>query len=704
VVSGTATLKAHQARAPLAERLAAVPAGVWLGALVAVSCAARFGAAWKHALPRLFPDEYIYEQLANGIAHGRLTIRGQSAHFPALLEPLLASPFWLFSNVELAFRLTQAMHAVVGSLVAVPVYLLARRVALPAWQALSCSALALLLPGLVFSAYVSADAVGLTFAVSAIYLGVRAVGRTTVRSQLAFLVVGGLATFARVQYVIVFAAFLAAALLASGGRPLQTLARYRVTVVALCLPVAGMFAVGAGRALGYYHDVLNLHPNWGIARWAASDAMLFVYSCGYVLVPLALVGLVLGLVRPAVPEERVLAGFVGTFALLLLAEASLYAANGSGRFQERYVMALQPFVPILFCLAVSRRLERNTRLAALAFSIGFIVVAARVPLSGYAVFLGSQDSPFLQCFLQLMHLTSTGWGSLIIALAVLLLTGPALLAVTGRPGVTAALATTAAVLAALTVGATVTDVQAAQGTGDLQPRDAQFVDHSGLKNVAVLVTPSTFRPMVSGHLFWNRSLTRVLQMREGYDLVDAFSHDRVRVLRDGTILAGGRYVTGPLLVEEYADAVTLDNAKLVLRDVGASLWQPRGRARLETLTYGWYFDGWLSARSATVTVWPHATRPRTGVLCLDLSLPGSLRRTVHLKAPGFARSVEVDRLGAHIVVPVDTKKARWTLHVTPDTTKVPLSDSGRIVSAHSARPRFVEISPGSAQDPATACR
>ena len=63
------------------------------------SFAARFVAAWKHP-PRLFPDEYIYAQLANSIAHGRLTIRGQSAHFPALLEPALAAPFWLFDNVE----------------------------------------------------------------------------------------------------------------------------------------------------------------------------------------------------------------------------------------------------------------------------------------------------------------------------------------------------------------------------------------------------------------------------------------------------------------------------------------------------------------------------------------------------------------------------------------------------------------------------
>ena len=151
------------------------------------------------------------------------------------------------------------------------------------------------------------------------------------------------------------------------------------------------------------------------------------------------------------------------------------------------------------------------------------------------------------------------------------------------------------------------------------PRDVRWVDHSGLQNVSVLVTASSFRPSVSAHLFWNHNLTRVLQMTGGQDLVDAFSYDRVRVLRDGTLLAGGRYVTGPLLVEEYADAVTLGNAKLIRVDNGTSLWQPTGRAQLITLTYGRYLDGWLSARRATISVWPHLNTARRGALCLEFA-------------------------------------------------------------------------------------
>ena len=265
------------------------------------------------------------------------------------------------------------MHALVASLVAVPVYLLARRVAVPAWQALLCSTCALLLPGLVFASYVSADAVGLTLAVAATYAGVRAIENPTRGAQIVFLAFAGLATFARIQYVILFAAFLVGAWVVC-GRPIRTVRRYWLVTGAVCGPALAVLGLGPGRALGYYKSVMDLHSSWDVGRWASADAMLIVYSCGYVLVPAAVVGLVLAIARPQSPAERALGAFAAAFITLLLAEASLYAANGSARFQERYLMALQPLVPILFCLCLRRQLGRNSRIAAIVFAVGFILV------------------------------------------------------------------------------------------------------------------------------------------------------------------------------------------------------------------------------------------------------------------------------------------------------------------------------------------
>ena len=57
---------------------------------------------------------------------GRLKIRGHAAHFPALLEPILAAPFWLGGDPPSPTG-DPLMHALAMSLAALPVFRLARR-------------------------------------------------------------------------------------------------------------------------------------------------------------------------------------------------------------------------------------------------------------------------------------------------------------------------------------------------------------------------------------------------------------------------------------------------------------------------------------------------------------------------------------------------------------------------------------------------
>ena len=91
-------------RVALLERVAAVPVGLVLALLVGLSTAVRTVAAVGPATQVYFPDEYIYTALACGFAEtGRPVIRGHAAHFPSILEPLLASPFRLFHDPLLAY-------------------------------------------------------------------------------------------------------------------------------------------------------------------------------------------------------------------------------------------------------------------------------------------------------------------------------------------------------------------------------------------------------------------------------------------------------------------------------------------------------------------------------------------------------------------------------------------------------------------------
>jgi len=111
-----------------------------------------------------------------------------------------------------AFRLTQGIHAVLFSLAAIPAYLLCRRLGLARWLGIAVAALTVALPD---GRLLLDDARGptrLSLVLSAVYAGVCVVSQPTLRAQLAFTVFSTLGILARIQYVIVPLAVLAAEL------------------------------------------------------------------------------------------------------------------------------------------------------------------------------------------------------------------------------------------------------------------------------------------------------------------------------------------------------------------------------------------------------------------------------------------------------------------------------------------------------------
>src|SRR5207244_10651595 len=122
--------------------------------------------------------------LARSLGAGQAPqVHGASPYFPALLEPILAAPCHALFSPELAYGLTQAENALLMSLAALPVYLLARRLALPVGYGLACAVFAVAIPDLVFTSYTLADPVAYPFAMGAPAAGVVAVERPTRRMQ-----------------------------------------------------------------------------------------------------------------------------------------------------------------------------------------------------------------------------------------------------------------------------------------------------------------------------------------------------------------------------------------------------------------------------------------------------------------------------------------------------------------------------------------
>jgi hypothetical protein len=637
--------------------VAAVPAWVWLTGIVVASFGGRYFAAVARLTPYYLPDEYIYPSLARSLAEtGRPLIRGAGVHFPALLDPIVTAPVWLVtSDPVTAFRLTQGIHAVFFSLAAIPAYLLCRRLGLARWLGIAVAALTVAVPDGVYSSTMLADPLAYPLVLSAVYAGICVVTEPTLRAQLAFTVFSALSVFARVQYVIVPIAVLAAELVADRFNVARAVRRVWLALVLLIAPPALLLAtLGSERVFGVYANGDHAVHLGSILRWVGREAMLLTYSSGWVIVPGALAGVALALFRSRTRAEL---AFAVTSVLLaggLLLEAAQIADTDSQRFQERYLFTLVPLLAVAFGLYVKRGLPGRIPVGLL--SAGLLLLAARVPLSGYATAHNKDDSPTLWAVLRLEGLTSVGNGSLAIALvaAVLSILG-ALIAFRKVP---AALALVAAVVAgcAMSAGASAFDVHTSRSLRGTLPHDIRWVDHAQLGSVDLLAPPGALREQSWQQLFWNTSVKRLLLL--GSAPIDQFDAKRLQVAGDGTLLVDGRPDRRPLLVQTYASTVQLSGVERVRHELIFDLYRPVGTPRLRLLAAGRFADRWLARRGA-ITVWTKSG----GTLELVLSLPAHTQVTpVVLTGKGIKRTVRVhpgQRIPLSFSVPAG---GAWSLH------------------------------------------
>jgi hypothetical protein len=638
------------------RRAAAVPTWAWLAGLVLASFGGRLLAALGRITPFYLPDEYIYPSLARGFAeHGRPAIRGVGVHFPALLEPLVTAPVWLVTtDPQTAWRLTQALHAAEISLAALPAYLLARRLGLARWLALGAAVLAVAMPDAVYAGSMLADPLAYPLALGTVCAGVYLCANATPRIQLAFVLLAALTTLARIQYAVVPLAVVAGALAADRFRPVTTLKRLWLTLVPLAGAPLLLFAMlGQDRVLGVYSQGKHTLRPLAMLHWIGRDAMLLAYSCGWVIVPGALAGLAYAVLRPRTRAE---VGFAATTLVLagaLLIEASQIADTDSQRFQERYLFALVPLVGIAFGLYVERGLPQRMPVALAA--AGLLVLAARIPLSGYAAAHNKDDSPTLWAVVRLESLVTTGNGSLAVALIAAALSGLAALVATRKLPAAVALVAAVGACCALSAGATSFDSKTSHAVRSTLPSPLRWVDDARLGPVDLIAPPGAGKEQSWQQLFWNHSVERLLRLDS--PTVDHFSSPRIRVADDGRMLVGGRVLRRPMLVQTYRSTVELSGVRLVRHELVFDLYRPAGTPRLRLLAAGRFADGWLTPRGA-ITVWPRTG----GRLTLALSLPRRAKATTMVFTHRGARRSVVVRPGGYFRLAFQVPSGgAWTL-------------------------------------------
>jgi hypothetical protein len=632
-----------------------------LAAIVGASFIVRTGLGWLRAVPALFPDEYTYAALGRSIAEsGRPLIRGASPHFPALLQPIVTAPAWLVGDVGLSYRLVQTIGAFIMSLAAIPVFLLARRLGLSARVALVLSALSVLVPDLVYASFVSSEALAYPLVLAAVYAATCALARPTRRAQIGFVVVAGLATLARIQFAALPVVFLLA-VVAIGLRERRVKAALREQVLPLALfalPVLGLVAAGPARVLGTYRAVLGFHGHPGeVARWAGLDAMTLAYAAGWIVVPGALLGLWLALARPRSREELAFGATAGLLTAVLLVEASVIQASlpFGKEIQERYVFYAVPLLGIGFALYAARGWV--LRVPHLVLAVALVLLSVRLPLSAYAIPATVDGSPILYGVYWLTgKLGQPGNAAGVVAAAVGVLSAIAVLS-SRRPrlGTPVVLGLTLLATGATSAAAVAFDVvNTASTKRAFLPADPSWVDRAGVGRVSLLQAHGGIRVASLEELFWNRSIDRVLLL-PGASSIDRFGDESVRVRDDGSLVAAGRVVGGPLLVDTFGSTVRLRGARILEAGPTATLWVPdrSGRPRLSLYAIGRYYDGWL-ANSGAIYVWPEVgdgslsgwlsmrltAPPAAGAVKLTFGLPGGRLTTVRVQ-PGASQRVNI---------------------------------------------------------------
>ena len=606
-----------------------------LGAVVAASFVIRTALAWLRSAPVLLPDEYLYASIGRSFAEsGRPLIRGESAHFPALLQPILTAPAWLIGDVDTAFRVIQTIGSLAMSLAAVPVYLIARRLGVSSRVSLVLSGFTVLVPDVFYSSFISSEAFAYPLFLLTVYAAIRVLAAPTNRAQILFVVAVGLTTLTRVQFAVLPIVFLVAiVLIGARERRLKTALREQTLALVLFgVAAAGVLFAGPSRSVGVYRWLLGIHTGpLEIVHWAALDAMTLAYAAGWIIVPGALLGCWLTLARPRSRDELVFGVLVVLLTVGLLLEAGLLQASLTlvKEIQERYVFYAAPLLGISFALYASRGWP--LRVQHLALAAALVLVAVRIPLSGYAVAATLNGSPILYGVYWLTaELGRPGDAAAIVAAAVGLMTVVAVLA-SRRPrlGTPVVLGLALLAIGAASAGAVAFDVQnSARVKKAYLPSDASWVDHADVGDVTMVETYSGTRAISLQELFWNRSITRVVLL-PGAAKLDSFFVQHARISEDGAMIVGGRPIAGPLLLDTFGSTVRLRGARLLDSGPTASLWLPNRneRPRLAFYALGYYYDGWL-AHEGAMHVWPQVPNGRvSGWISMRLTAPSTALQT-----------------------------------------------------------------------------
>jgi hypothetical protein len=426
--TGTAEAPASAPALPVTGTRRDLRALVAVAGLVTVAFVVYAGVAQLVETPRVHPDESIYGEGAWSLAEGDgLTLRGEEYPYgplyPAVLAPVLAP----FESRETGYALLKAVNALLFALVAVPVYLLARRLLSFRWS-LAVAAGSLLIPSSMFVGLVMTEAVAYLAAAWALYAILLALERPTALRQVAVLVGAIVAYTARPQLGALYGTYLLGLvlvwLIVPSRLPRTRMAArvYWPTAASLVL-AAIVFAaplVGGSSPLGAYEVLWRSYDPLVVAKWFLyhlADLELYL-----AVVPLAIAPIVLAaLARRGRSGSAAEAAFAALFLaanVVGLAVVAVFASteHGFDRLHDRNIFYLVPLWLVVLALWLAWGLPRPL----VATAVGAVLalgVAAFLPFRYISAEVGVDVVP--SALWARVQELSDGSGRTVLALGVL---------------------------------------------------------------------------------------------------------------------------------------------------------------------------------------------------------------------------------------------------------------------------------------------
>jgi hypothetical protein len=310
-----------------------------------------------------------------------------------LYPALLAAAQRIGSDQTSAFALAQGLNAVIFSLTAVPVYLIASRV-LQRRHALLAALLAVVLPSCVLTSAIMTENAFYPLFVTSALLILRALERPSAARQLLVAASTAVAFLVRAQAVVLLPSYLLAAVLlavtTSPGRRRSALAaslrQQAPTIAVLALAGVAASAIRGRSTLGPYHVLVTSYRLRPLAHWALANLADIELYLG--VIPLAAFGILLVRAFSSASLSTELRRLVlltaclglGLFATVAALSASQY---GLGRTHERNLFFLVPLVVISFLAWLEAGLPRP-RGTATVVAVVLVLLPVTIPVSALA--------------------------------------------------------------------------------------------------------------------------------------------------------------------------------------------------------------------------------------------------------------------------------------------------------------------------------